>query len=236
MLTCVRWRNRTSAPTWNGRRHTTANPHASRCPGGLVVPVARSLPQPGRCCRSSQRSRHLPALGAAQRLEQVVPVGRGGIEPPTSVLSGPRSNRLSYPPSRHLGHPDPLPTPTTGCAESNRWGLPARLERARCLRDPDRFRSGYLRRDRAVLSRVSYRALLAAVRRPGSDEGSRSPDLRVMSALLCQLSYVTVCGRRRFTGRDPPTARLAGRPPSTPPRRGPYVDLVRPLGLEPRTL
>ena len=37
-------------------------------------------------------------------------VGRGGLEPPTSRLSGVRSNHLSYRPAVRLRRPAPLPT------------------------------------------------------------------------------------------------------------------------------
>ena len=59
-------------------RHTTLTAEHSRIPGGVVEEVALY----GQCCLASSV------------------VGLDGLEPTTSVLSGPRSNRLSYRPSR----------------------------------------------------------------------------------------------------------------------------------------
>ena len=50
-------------------------------------------------------------------------VGRGGLEPPTSRLSGVRSNHLSYRPGLHKA-PEPLPGSNFGGAYRDRTDDP----------------------------------------------------------------------------------------------------------------
>ena len=66
-----------------------------------VQAFASSLCEPAGAC---YRIRSLPHSAGSKML-----VGRGGLEPPTSRLSGVRSNHLSYRPSEHCGEPVVLP-------------------------------------------------------------------------------------------------------------------------------
>src|SRR3954453_12557483 len=61
-------------------------------------------------------------------------VGLGGLEPPTSSLSGKRSNRLSYRPIVTVARPSDQQDPMTG-REGKRYPMPCRSHKTAPLRE-----------------------------------------------------------------------------------------------------
>jgi hypothetical protein len=101
-------------------------PHSERTRRRLVF---RSLHDVSTCrhlvvsLARSDRKAHGPCACQSNRLRPRGLVGRGGVEPPTSRLSGVRSNHLSYRPlplaDRRLVEPTGI-EPVTSCLQSTR--------------------------------------------------------------------------------------------------------------------
>jgi hypothetical protein len=85
---------RTEVPSWSG--DGPGDEHGGRQRQRLAVPRGNAPSVPPIVRVPSQGGRRLASRCASNG--EVLVVGLGGIEPPTSPLSGVRSNRLSYSP------------------------------------------------------------------------------------------------------------------------------------------
>jgi hypothetical protein len=157
-------------------------------------------------------------------------VGRGGLEPPTSRLSGVRSNHLSYRPSERCGKPgdappDPPPDPPPGPLPRDPSPPSGRSAGADAPdRDPDRGPNGGASRDRTgdpllakqVLSQLSYGPAASGPPHPGPASGER-PLARLPEGICGRSGLQVPPSREACPGllREPV---LLSRPPGPPAR------------------